>query len=975
MKLILKILGILILVVVLLLVTVPYFFRDQIIEKVKEEINNNINAQVDFTDFSLSLFRSFPNFNLELEGLLIENNRPFQGDTLAYIPTLGLTIDLVSVIKGDDAYEIRKIKIAEPYINLLTDEDGNVNWDIAIPEEEISEPGQTEETDGESSMLINLNKVQIINARIIYDDLTLPVFVLLEGVDHSLSGNFTLDFTSLKTYTKVAGLTVVYDGVRYFNKADAELEALVDADLVNSIYTLRKNELRLNRLFLGFDGSVAMQENDDINLMLTFASRKSDFKTFLSLIPAIYMTDYDGIETSGSLTVKGNIKGIYNDDSYPAFVINMIANDGMFKYPDLPKSVNNIDILTRITFPGGDLDNLVVDVSKFNFTMAGNPFSMSLNLKTPMSDPDVKGEINGQLNLAQVKDVYPLEEGDELEGKITAKVSFAGKMSAIENEKYDEFTALGSVLLSDMNFNSAILPNRVEIMKAQLNFSPEYLDLVSFKMDLGDNDFSANGKITNYMPYVFSDGILTGELNTSSNYFNLSALLPESSDTIKAVTNPEIPDEAPLDTSAMAAIEIPAYLNFTMNASFNKLIYDNIELEDVKGAILIKDQTISLDRLKMDVLDGTVKMSGEYNTSHETPIADFTLDLANIDFQKAYKTFGAIKKFAPIAEKTTGSFSANINLKTHLDKEMMPVYESMNGAGKLKTSSVIVENVNTLIKLADLLKMDDLKRLSLSPVNLTFEFVNGKLYVKPFDIKYRDITATTQGWTAFDQTIEYGMKLTVPRNKFGGAANSVLEGLVGEANKRGTNFSLGDKVNINVSIGGTLTDPKIQYGLGEQSGNMMEDLKRKVQEELERQKQKLEAQARAELAKRKAEARKEADKILADADKQAQKIIREAQKQADAFNKTTDETANQAKAEAEKQAKKLIDEARKNGPIAEMAAKATAENLKKEAFEEADKVLAASKTQSNKIIDTAKSQANKVKQDAQKRADKVLEGN
>nr|NQU94310.1 hypothetical protein [Bacteroidota bacterium] len=734
-----------------------------------------------------------------------------------------------------------------------------------------------------------------------------------------------------------------------------------------------KNELRLNRLYLEFDGSVAMQENDDINLMLTFASKKSDFKTFLSMVPAIYTADFEGIQATGSLTVNGNVKGIYNDAGYPAFAINIIAENGMFQYPDLPKSIDNIDILTKITFPGGDLDHLVVDVSKFNFRMAGNPFGMSLLVKTPMSDPYVRGEINGQLNLGQVKEVYPLEEGDELSGKITAKISFAGKMSSIENEKYDEFTALGSLLVADMNYKTDLLPGVVEIMKAQLNFSPEYLDLVTFKMKLGENDFAANGKITNYMPYVFSDGVLKGKLNTSSSYFNVSALIPETTDTTLAGSSPEMPDEAPVDTSALEVVEIPANIDFSMNSTFDMLVYDNIELSDVKGSIRVKDQTISLDQLKMNVLDGTITMSGSYNTAEEMPLADFMLDLKNIDFQKAYKTFGTIKKFAPIAEKTSGKFSSNVSLKTILDKEMMPVYESINGGGKLKTTPIVVQNVNTLNKLADLLKMEDLKRLSLSPVDISFEFINGKVFVKPFDIKYRDIKATIQGWTAFDQTMEYGMKLTVPRAKFGGAANAVLENLVGEANKLGTNFSLGDMVDINVRIGGTVMDPKIKYGLGEGSGNRVNDLKKKAQEELQRQKQILEEKARKELEAKKAAARKEADKILADAEKEAQKVLKEAQKQADAINKTASETSEKAMKEAEKQAQNLIDEAKKSGPIAEMAARTASEKLKKEAFKEAEKAVAAAREKSDDILNAAKTQTEKIRSDARKRSDQLLD--
>jgi vacuolar-type H+-ATPase subunit H len=284
----------------------------------------------------------------------------------------------------------------------------------------------------------------------------------------------------------------------------------------------------------------------------------------------------------------------------------------------------------------------------------------------------------------------------------------------------------------------------------------------------------------------------------------------------------------------------------------------------------------------------------------------------------------------------------------------------------------VVKDVNSLNKLADMIKMPELKTLSLSPVDLSFEIIGGKVFVKPFDIKYEDIKANIGGWTALDQTIDYIMKLTVPRAKFGGAANSVLENLVSEANKQGTNFSLGENVDLTVLIGGTLTDPKLKTSLGKGSGSMMDDLKKMAQEEFEKQKQKLEEEARKELENQKQNASREADRIIADAEQQAQKILREAQVQADAINKTAAESAQQVKTEAEKQAKSLIDEGKKNGVLGEMAAKKGAEAVKKEANKNADKMVVEAKKKSDDIMQAARNQVEKIRLDAKAKADKSI---
>ncbi|HZK09322.1 MAG TPA: AsmA-like C-terminal region-containing protein [Bacteroidales bacterium] len=972
MKLFFKIIGIFLLVVLLAMVAIPYFFRDQIVEKVKQEINKNVNAQVDFTDFSLSLFRSFPNFNFRLEGLSVVNKAPFEGDTLAWIPDFDLTLDLMSVIRCE-AYKLRKVHIRNPRVNVRVTKEGLANYDIMLPSESTPEPTPDESA---SPFKLDLQHVAINDGRIIYDDKSLTTYALLEGVDFKMSGDFTLDFTSLNTYTSIERVTVIYDGVKYLRNVDAELHALIDADLANSIYTLKKNQLRLNRLFIGFDGSVGMQENGDMNLMLTFASQESEFKNFLSMVPAIYSTNFDGLKTSGTMSIKGNVKGMYTETSYPAFAINLEVNDGYFQYPDLPQAVRDVNIDTRVNFPGGDLDNLTVDVSRFDLVMAGNAISANLFIKNPMSDMHLKGAVEAEGDLSRIAEVYPLEEAESLSGMITADFSFEGAMSAIENERYEDFKFIGSLLMKNFNYPTEFFNEPVHIANAQLNFSPAYLDLVNFALNIGRNDFSATGRIENFMPYFLSDGILRGQLDARSSYLNITDLMPadESAPTNEPTTPAE--STSPADTASMGVIEIPADIHFTLTTQFDKVFYDNLELTNVNGKMVVADKAVTLDNLNMGILDGTASLSGKYDTRNPAhPQAQLDMRIADIDIQTAYKNIGTIEKFTPIAEKTQGKFTVNFDMTTLLDKGMMPVYSSLNGNGSLQTTTITIQNVNTFNKLADLLKMPDLKRLLMGPVDLSFEFINGKLHVQPFDIKYADMSASIGGWTALDQTISYDMILTIPRAKFGGAANDILENLVKEANKIGTNFSLGETVTVKANIGGTLSDPTVSIFPGEGSGkSMIDDLKNKALEELQRQKEKLEQEARERFDKAKAEARVDAQKIIDDADQKARKIIADAQQQADATMLKVAQSAEKAKEEARKQADKLLDKAKEEGPLAEAAAKAAIKNLLAEADNTADNLVKAAQKKSDDILDAARRQADKLKADAQERADKTLGG-
>lgn len=950
MKTAFKIIGILIVVIIALAILLPFIFKGKIIEIAKQEINKSVAAKVDFGDIGLSLFRSFPDFSLRINDLSVVGINEFEKDTLADIEKIELNLDLMSVLSGN--YEIKKIRIYRPDIYVRVLKDGKTNYDLTVPEEE--KPAETAATKEEAPFKLTLKLVQIEDGNVVYDDASLPTKVILKGLNHSLSGNMVGDFTNLETTTTIDKFDLDYDGVRYFSGAKVVYKAGIDADLKNEVYTLRENELKLNELFLTFAGSFAFV-GEDYKLDFTFNAPKTDFKNFLSVIPAIYAKDFASVQTQGSLKLDGMVKGMYTETSLPAFNVNLAVSDAMFKYPDLPKAVTGINISTAISNPGGDGDNTVIDISKFEMQLGSDPVEMKMLIKTPVSDPDIDGSIKGSFNLAGVSEFYPLEKGDELTGSFVFDVVLKGKLSSVENERYEDFKAEGSLKVNDFKYVSAMVNEPVEIGATQLDFSPAYLNLVTFQSKIGKNDFSASGKLENYLAYAFKDEVLKGNLKTTSHYFDVSALMPEETET-------ETPQETSADSTEMTVVEIPGNIDFEMTATFDKLIYDNINMDNVKGLLKIKDKKLELTNLSMNLLKGEMTMNGVYSTVNpEKPDFDFGLNIKDFDIQETYKTLEIMSTYAPIAQKTSGSFSAKMNLKSYLDKEMMPVYETMNGGGEISTSGIKISDVNTLNKIADALKMDNLRSLDISKILIQFQFVDGKIMVQPFDMKVTDLLANLGGWTAFDQTIDYVMNLKVPRAKFGSAANNVLNGLVSQANSKGANFTLGETVSLDVLIGGTITDPTVKAGLKESGKSLVEDVKEQVKQEIEKKKEEITAEAKAK-----------AQKLIEDADKQAQMIVSEAQKQADNIRKTAADAATKVRNEAETQAKNVEAEGKKNGILAQAAAKETAKGIRKEGDKKATALTTEADKQANNVIAKSQQEADALKKKAQEEADKLM---
>jgi len=929
MKKALKIFGFLFLFIIASIILLPIIFKGKIVDIVKEEANNNLNAKVDFGEFDLSLISTFPNFEFSINNVKVDGVDNFEGTQLANIKNLTLRVDLMSVVSGDQI-KVKTISIDNPIINAIVLADTTANWDIA---KASAEEETTEETSEESaSFKLGLKNFSITNANVTYVDETMNLNTSIEGLDFTLSGDMTEDVTDLVTHTLINSLNVEMESVKYFKNANLEADATVKADLANSKYTFTENQFRINELVLGFDGWLALLE-ESYDMDIKFDAQKTEFKNILSLVPAVYMTDFENVKTAGKLALNGYAKGEYKETSLPAFGLDLLVEDAMFKYPDLPKSVNNIQVDLHVDNPGGSEDNTFVNLKRFYMEMAGNPIDMNMKVRTPISDANIDGGIKAKLDLASIKDVMPTE-GDDLNGKITADVTLKGKVSAIEQERYEDFNAEGQMIVLDMDYKSDSIPYDVMIKQLTLNFSPQHVELAGFESQIGKSDISANGKIENFIAYAFSDDeAIKGRFNLNSNVLDLNEFMEED----KGVEPTEGTDSDTEDP--LSVIEVPKNIDFILNSSLKKVIYDNMEIDNINGELVVKEQKVSMNKLGMDLLGGNMVMNGFYETTNpKAPGFSYDMAINNFDIQTVTKTFNTIETMAPYSKNMKGRFNTSLNVIGVLDQEMMPDLNSLTGNGDMLTKSVKLEDFKALNKLSEVLKNDKFKALSIDDTRVTYEFKDGRVFVEPFDVKLGPVTGTMSGSNGFDQTMDNKMTLKVPTKELGGGA--AVDKLNNQAASLGLNLKSTEFVSVDVLITGTVDEPKVKVSLKDAVGNIKEEIKEQVKEVIKEKIKEVKtdaiAKAKEEAAKLLAKAKTETDKIRAAGKKSGNDIRKKANEEADklenkggnfiekAANKVA---AKELRKQGDKQAKKVETEANKKADAAMAKAQKEADAL------------------------------------------------
>ncbi|WP_378181944.1 AsmA-like C-terminal region-containing protein [Aquimarina sp. SS2-1] len=807
----LKIFGILLILLVILIISLPFLFGGTIKDKIRYLANQHVNAKVDFTDVDISLIRSFPQASVVIDELSIINFEPFEGDTLAYAKTISLDMSINELFKdASEPISVQKIIIDEANIAIKTDSLGNSNFNITKKQDKT----EVATEDKGDSFIFELDHYEINNSKLLYKDEISKVALIMTNVNHSGDGSLSGENVILDTQSS-SEVSLILNDTKYLNKNALKLDADLELDLKNQRYAFKENKAYVNQLPLEFEGFVQLFEKYT-EVDLSFKTPSSDFKNFLAVIPEAYAKNLDGVQTTGDFSVNGSIKGKVDDTHIPKMDIKIASNNASFKYPNLPKSVQNITIDTQIKNDTGLADDTYVKIDNLTFRIDQDTFAAKGSLRNITQNMIVDMAVNGTLNLANLDKAYPLKLEQQLNGILRANVNTNFDMQSLEKEQYQNVKSSGTASLDNFTYASPELPNEIKIKKANVSFKPKTITLDKMQVTTGTSDLTAEGTINNLMGFLFSKQDLKGNFNVSSEVFAVNDFMVAQNES----TAVEV------DKTNEEALQIPSFIDATLNFDAKKVLYDNLELKNTKGSVKISDETAYLQNVTSDLFDGGLAFNGKVSTKSETPNFGMNLDLSQIDIAKSFSSLELLQGLAPIAKALTGALTTQINLNGNLNKDLTPVLNSLKGNALAEILDAQVSTAQTplLSKLDSQLKFLDLDKLSLKDIKTSLSFDDGKINVKPFDFDIKGIKVTAGGTHSFDMSMNYNVSLDIPAKYLG----NDVGGLISQLSDKEVNEM---KVALPIGISGNFSNPTINL-------NTKQAVTQLTQQIIEKQKEK-----------------------------------------------------------------------------------------------------------------------------------------
>ena len=800
-KKILKGTGIFLLVTIIALAAAPFLFKDKIKEMIAKTLNENVNANIAFEDVDLSLFKSFPQANVTIEKLSIITKAPFEKDTLLYAGETNVTMSVKELFKGEnEAMNLESFSVVDGIVNIIFNKDGLGNFDIALKDETEKKPSDSK------PFALNIQDYEVENLKFTYIDEGSKMKMVLDSINHEGKGNFAAQKLDLETKT-TAKLSFDMDKMNYMNNVAISLDAILGIDLEKSKYEFKDNKALINQLPLEFNGFIQMVEAGQ-TYDLTFKTPTSDFKNFLGLIPAAYSGDINKVKTTGQFSVDGKVKGNLTETTIPAFDVKIASNNASFQYPDLPKSVKNIVIDTHIINETGAMNDTYVNLNKLSFAIDQDVFNAKANIRNIATNALVDAELKGTINLANVTKAYPVKLDKPLTGILKADVKTKFDMKSVETSQYQNIQNSGVVSLTGFNYEGPEMAKPFKINQAAVAFNPSQIRLNQFDAKTGTSDLQVTGTLDNFYGFVFKNQILKGNFNMNSTKLVVSDFMAPTTTTS---------EEGKKTTEA---VKIPSFLDCSVTAKAGTVVYDNLNLKDVSGNMVIRDEAVTLNNLKMSIFGGNIGLTGTVSTKGKTPTFNMNLGLDKVNIAESFTQLDMLKSIAPIAGVINGKLNSTIKLSGDLQQDMTPNLKTISGdlLGQLLSTTVNEKNSALLTALSSNVKFIDMNKVNLNDVKAALSFKDGKVNVKPFDIKYQDITVNVGGTHGFDQSMNYNLKFDVPAKYLGTEVNNLLAKLTPADQNKIQN------VPVNAVLGGNFKQPKITTDMKQATTNLATQL-------------------------------------------------------------------------------------------------------------------------------------------------------
>ena len=413
-----KYIGISLAIILALMFVTPLIFSDKIKEEIKKTANKKLAGEMNYSDVNVSFFKHFPSLTLTLNDFKLNGSAPFQKERLINAKEVSFGINVSSLIFGK-SINIDEIYLSNSTINVKVNKEGLANYNVYIAEKEV------EKTDEESAA-IKLDRIEIINSQLTYDDQSTKLHFDAFGFNYLGKGDLSQDVFDLYSKAKIDKLNLLYENEHYLmnKKVDADLITKIN---VNSLsFVFEQNDLMINQLPVDFKGKFDFLK-DGYNMDFIVKSTDSNLKDLFTAFPPKYITWLSKTELKGKTDLLLTLKGKYIESKAiaPNLNLDLKIRDGFVNYDKSAFPVSNLNLDLSTSLPSLNPELLIINTKSISLNINKDFLKAKIFVKG-MNTPEIDAVFNSKIDLEKLNRAFGIPDL-ELKGMLVGEGKAKGK--------------------------------------------------------------------------------------------------------------------------------------------------------------------------------------------------------------------------------------------------------------------------------------------------------------------------------------------------------------------------------------------------------------------------------------------------------------------------------------------------------------------------------------------------------------------
>ncbi len=707
-----------------------YFTEERLKQIILPRVEEATHRTATLDHISLSLL---PSLAITLDGFTISNRTGLSSTPLMSVSHAQLDVDLRPLLSGD--IHVSKVTILRPTLLLEVNAQGSKNYASG----ETPSPGQrsTSLTGG-----LLLADVQITDGILEYKNYRENSATALRGINYDFTATGEEEMQTVVIDGKASVENFSYGSVGSPLIAgmsftfDHSLEYVFSADSL----AITRGSGSVNRMPVSVSGGIAHMSSDAPVFDIHVDGDNLSITDLLGLVPRGMMNAKE-MQGNGKADVRLAVTGPMSEQEVPAVRGQISSTHARVQFAGLPNPISDINIVA-VFERSRSVERF--DITQFSASLGEDRVQATLSL-VDFDDPTIAATLNGRMNLANLRNYYPVGSAATLSGSVQAGVSINGKV-----KQPSGLTGSGSLDLKDVTVSPAGQTG-VSNMNGTVSVNNTIIQSRNLAMVIGESDLSLSFVFRNYLSLIAAEKNSTPPSATVS----LSSRLLRTSDIMADTTGKA--KGAKGSSKGTSGLPVPPSLAMDVAASINTLRMEKMTLQNVRANLRIAGGAVTLSNFSCSTFGGEVKSAGRLGLENpKNPAFNLSFDMSNID------SHSMLSEFTSFGSRLFGKLSLQGTLRGTVDDTLGLNAESLNGKGTIRINNGRLIGVKVNQEIASRLSLPSLEEIPFAQWSNDFTIRDGRILIRDLAIKGSRGDYIVNGSQGFDGSLDYDLGVTLP---------------------------------------------------------------------------------------------------------------------------------------------------------------------------------------------------------------------